>query len=664
MLDTNAPDTIDWTTVSDDDLEPLAGDEYQVALAKIDEQTRRRKEQVILQRCREEAERCQKEQEGQAYGRRLEEEEEQQQEMEAAKEETDVDNSDEETDQAITDVSGPRVNRAYVLIPTVSAFPHRHTPIPRKQPSTQRMTSRELCVDLPTSHSKRDGARQKKGSRLPGKAVQDKRKASQVSPRGGDKRKRAKNVDEDDDEVEIVSVLTTNVAASAGTAAESVAQVLDRHFGEITTLLRELVTKVDNLADQSGRACGSQESGANDDACAELAAVSAYDELCGARYPVSEQDSETTQKNYAMKNSDGEVFNIIIYNNEGLGLFVFTCHYASSGPEQVGQDHNPTPMVDTVAPRATEWQTVANELLEPSASDKFEVRMAKIDELARRQREKVMARHCEEQDRRRREEDQRCQQEGEERQRKVSLHKLTFLLVTHAYNAGGWDEKKMAEAEQKVKAGQQDAGAEEDGSAAIEDTDDGQLARVADDGGDDDDDDDDDEMEFIGSSIAKVGPSAVAVSGSVAQVLDRHLCEITTLLRDVVTKVDNLADQRGKGKVAESDESGDDHIVFSFPDHGDALDDFQSAVKPYRNIVGIIIIMHDMGCSGPYRPHRQIQAWMVFVMTVQQVIYHLEYWLTVGIQDVHGVKVLNPSYVSPGFAATSHLLQASWTPMA
>ncbi|KAI6107265.1 hypothetical protein EV401DRAFT_1892177 [Pisolithus croceorrhizus] len=577
MLDTNAPDTIDWTTVSDDDLEPLAGDEYQVALAKIDEQTRRRKEQVILQRCREEAERCQKEQEGQAYGRRLEEEEEQQQEMEAAKEETDVDNSDEETDQAITDVSGPRVNRAYVLIPTVSAFPHRHTPIPRKQPSTQRMTSRELCVDLPTSHSKRDGARQKKGSRLPGKAVQDKRKASQVSPRGGDKRKRAKNVDEDDDEVEIVSVLTTNVAASAGTAAESVAQVLDRHFGEITTLLRELVTKVDNLADQSGRACGSQESGANDDACAELAAVSAYDELCGARYPVSEQDSETTQKNYAMKNSDGEVFNIIIYNNEGLGLFVFTCHYASSGPEQVGQDHNPTPMVDTVAPRATEWQTVANELLEPSASDKFEVRMAKIDELARRQREKVMARHCEEQDRRRREEDQRCQQEGEERQRKVSLHKLTFLLVTHAYNAGGWDEKKMAEAEQKVKAGQQDAGAEEDGSAAIEDTDDGQLARVADDGGDDDDDDDDDEMEFIGSSIAKVGPSAVAVSGSVAQVLDRHLCEITTLLRDVVTKVDNLADQRGKGKVAESDESGDDHIVFSFPDHGDALDDVRAA---------------------------------------------------------------------------------------
>ncbi|KAI6100893.1 hypothetical protein EDD17DRAFT_1767840 [Pisolithus thermaeus] len=91
MSDLNATIMIDWTTVHHNDLEPLVDDKFEVALAKIDEQTWCQKEWVLLQCYQEEAERHQLGEEEQ-LGQQLAV----QQVMEVA-EETEVDNSDEET---------------------------------------------------------------------------------------------------------------------------------------------------------------------------------------------------------------------------------------------------------------------------------------------------------------------------------------------------------------------------------------------------------------------------------------------------------------------------------------------------------------------------------------------------------------------------------------
>ncbi|KAI6162759.1 hypothetical protein EDD17DRAFT_1507645, partial [Pisolithus thermaeus] len=86
---------------------------------------------------------------------------------------------------------------------------------------------------------------------------------------------------------------------------------------------------------------------------------------------------------------------------------------------------------------------------------------------------------------------------------------------------------------------------------------------------DDDDDDDDDETKFVGSTAATPGQSANEVPESVANLLDRHLCEITALLRDLVSKLDNLTNRRGKAR--EADEAADEDQV-DYADEQNAMD--------------------------------------------------------------------------------------------
>ncbi|KAI6029967.1 hypothetical protein PISMIDRAFT_18398 [Pisolithus microcarpus 441] len=133
-------------------------------------------------------------------------------------------------------------------------------PIPRAQACALCVSTGSVCVDLPNSRRKQCAKclQQKKGCRLPGKNVQEKRKDDQVSPRGGDKRKRPKNApaaayDDNDSDIEFVDPLTSKAGTSAGAASESVAEVLDRHLGEITTLLRDLIGKVDTFAGSTGK---------------------------------------------------------------------------------------------------------------------------------------------------------------------------------------------------------------------------------------------------------------------------------------------------------------------------------------------------------------------------------------------------------------------------
>lgn len=278
---------MDWRTVADDALEPSPADSMEVELAKINERARRLRVRAFERRRQEEAERLRRQQEEELRQReeeerlrmqqeeemrRREEEEEQQRreleeqqrvaeenarqqrEMEAAKRERESAEDDpEEGDEALasktarrmpsTGVSFPRANRAYVLIRGKSA------PIRRAQPCSLCISTGTTCVDLPNSRSKQCAKcrHQKKGCRLPGEKVQEKRKDSQLSPRGGDKRKRPKNI-ADDDDIEFLGSSTAKAGASASAAPESVAEVLNRHLGDITTLLRDLVSKVDNVA--------------------------------------------------------------------------------------------------------------------------------------------------------------------------------------------------------------------------------------------------------------------------------------------------------------------------------------------------------------------------------------------------------------------------------
>ncbi|KIK12884.1 hypothetical protein PISMIDRAFT_25618 [Pisolithus microcarpus 441] len=100
---------------------------------------------------------------------------------------------------------------------------------------------------------------QKEGCRLPSETVQGKRKDSRLSHRVGEKRKRAKVIGEDHD-TRFVGTSTAIARPSAGAASTSagaapdlVAEVLDRRLGEITSLLRDLIGKVDEVANVDGK---------------------------------------------------------------------------------------------------------------------------------------------------------------------------------------------------------------------------------------------------------------------------------------------------------------------------------------------------------------------------------------------------------------------------
>ncbi|KAI6027705.1 hypothetical protein PISMIDRAFT_24305 [Pisolithus microcarpus 441] len=91
-----------------------------------------------------------------------------------------------------------------------------------------------------------------KGCQLPGSQVQDKQKDNQASPHGGDKWKWPKNATtDDDDDIEIVSSLIAQAGTSA--APELVAQVLNQHLSDITMFLHDLVGKVNNFTNSTGK---------------------------------------------------------------------------------------------------------------------------------------------------------------------------------------------------------------------------------------------------------------------------------------------------------------------------------------------------------------------------------------------------------------------------
>ncbi|KAI6029963.1 hypothetical protein PISMIDRAFT_25620 [Pisolithus microcarpus 441] len=292
--------SIDWTTVADDDLVPLASDSMEVEIAKIDEQARRQRNRVVARREKEKKDRREKEEEDER--RRKEEEEQRRKEEEDARkrweeEEAEArrlaeaaekakaarevgaragEDAENEGDQAVAaktidrvpsaGVSAPKANRAFVLIPSKSATQHHRVPIVRDRPCTLCITTGEQCIDLPDSRSKQCAKcfRQKKGCRLPVEKTQGKRKAPQLSPRAGEKRKRAKVVSKGHD-TRLTSTSMAIEGTSAGAAGSSacvasqlVARVLDRHLGEITSLLRNLVGKADELADSEGKGTSSE----------------------------------------------------------------------------------------------------------------------------------------------------------------------------------------------------------------------------------------------------------------------------------------------------------------------------------------------------------------------------------------------------------------------
>ncbi|KAI5982167.1 hypothetical protein EDD15DRAFT_2378262 [Pisolithus albus] len=317
--------SIDWRTVGDADLVPLASDSLEVEIAKIDEQARRQRLQVRARhekenqrRQEEEAERRRKEEEEQrrkeeedarkrreeeeaeahrlaeeAEARRLAEEAEacrlaeeaeacrlaeEAEKAEAAREVRAQAGEDAENEghQAVATttinrppsagVSAPKANRAFVLIPSKTATHHHRVPIVRDHPCMLCITTGEQCTDLPDSRSKQCAKcfRQKKGCRLPAEKTQGKRKDPQPSPRAGEKRKRAKVVSKGHD-TRLVSTSMAIEGTSAGAAGSSacaasplVARVLDRHLGEITSLLRNLVKKANQLADYEGKGMSSE----------------------------------------------------------------------------------------------------------------------------------------------------------------------------------------------------------------------------------------------------------------------------------------------------------------------------------------------------------------------------------------------------------------------
>ncbi|KAI6029966.1 hypothetical protein BKA83DRAFT_4489875 [Pisolithus microcarpus] len=81
LSDTEAPVSIDWTTVTDEALEPSPTDSFEVELAKIDERAQRMKVRAHLRRREQEEERLRKQKEEEKR-RREEEEERQRRELE------------------------------------------------------------------------------------------------------------------------------------------------------------------------------------------------------------------------------------------------------------------------------------------------------------------------------------------------------------------------------------------------------------------------------------------------------------------------------------------------------------------------------------------------------------------------------------------------------
>ncbi|KAI6029965.1 hypothetical protein PISMIDRAFT_18400 [Pisolithus microcarpus 441] len=320
MEATDAAPEVDWTTVTDDELEPLPTDTVEVELAKIDEKVRRQREQVLARRRQQEEERLRREAEEQhrqasfhqpgyyiiqllilsqeeeqrrrdaEERRRLAEEsarkrrerETAEQPMVGEEEDAEAEEEDDSEVEVVegdvttmhnasrassTRVSNPRLNRAYVLIPSKSSAFGRGTPIKRERPCMLCVISGKPCVDLPDSRSKQCARclRQKRRCRPSSGKVHAKRKGNQVSPRGGDKRKRPKNLPDNDDEIQFMGSTTAKAGPSACTAPDPVAQVLDRRLGELTALLRDLVTKVDNLAGPKGKSGDVDESADDDD---------------------------------------------------------------------------------------------------------------------------------------------------------------------------------------------------------------------------------------------------------------------------------------------------------------------------------------------------------------------------------------------------------------
>ncbi|KAI5982165.1 hypothetical protein EDD15DRAFT_2203165 [Pisolithus albus] len=232
----------------------------------IDEQARRQREKVEEeeQRHRDTEERRRLAEES---ARKRRDQERAEQLMEGEEKDAEAADSEDSEDSDLEVVEGDvttmhnasRAASTRVLIPRKSSVIGNGTPIQRERPCWLCVISRKPCIDLPDSRSKQCERclRQRKVCRpSPGK-VQAKGKGSQVSPRAGDKRKRPKILpDDDDDEIQIISVTTAKARPSASTAPDGVAKVLDHRLGEITALLRDLVTKVDNLADPKGKGKG------------------------------------------------------------------------------------------------------------------------------------------------------------------------------------------------------------------------------------------------------------------------------------------------------------------------------------------------------------------------------------------------------------------------
>ncbi|KAI5982163.1 hypothetical protein EDD15DRAFT_2203163 [Pisolithus albus] len=284
--------------------------------------------------------------------------------------------------------------------------------------------------------------------------------------------------------------------------------------------------------------------------------------------------------------------------------------YLRKAKPSPGSSSTPFHMEDTDAAQGIDWTTVSDDKLELLASDTIDVQFAKIDEQARRQREKVQARRRQqEQERlqkeaeeRRREEEEQCRRAAEEQRR----------LAEESANKQLEQEEAAARA---VMANELVGGSEEDAEGEVEEDEvgtinntsrapsTGQVLRlpsprshrthpalpvmrglwkglcrpsgltqqakrcqlpaekgkvkrkddqVSPRGGDKRKrqkkvpDDDDDDIEFIGLTTAKAGPSAFAPPDTVAQVLDRRLGEITALLRDLLAKVGDLAEPKGE----------------------------------------------------------------------------------------------------------------------
>ncbi|KIK12892.1 hypothetical protein PISMIDRAFT_18405 [Pisolithus microcarpus 441] len=288
--DLNAPTSeghpaqpINWKTFADDQLVPSASDSIDVEIGKINELARRQRERAVTRRLQKEdeerrrkvEEESRRKEEEDAKNRRLQEEAKARQmaeEAESAKAAVEVsvhagvDAEEEGVDDGAVAaktvsrapsarVSAFQVNRAFALIPSESATLYHGAPVTRSQPCASCITSRQPCFDLPNSRSKQCARclQQKKGCRLPDQKTSKKRKDTQPPIRADGRRKRTKITGADDDNTQLVGTSMAAAGSSAGTAPDSVAQVLDRRLGEITFLLRGLVRKADESADWEGK---------------------------------------------------------------------------------------------------------------------------------------------------------------------------------------------------------------------------------------------------------------------------------------------------------------------------------------------------------------------------------------------------------------------------